>query len=66
MDWKSAQISGRGQVRIMTEVLSKRDELLKLLPELQCRECKDVPGPKENQMKRYQCLNMYGYFSCFV
>jgi len=39
--------------------MSKRkcDELLKLLPRLQCQECKDVPGASNDKKKRYVCIN---------
>ena len=42
---------------IMAGCLSKSKELLRLIPDLQCHNCKSVPGPKENQKNRYLCLN---------
>ena len=36
---------------------SKCDELLKLLPDMQCRKCKNIPGPDGDQRNRYQCFN---------
>ena len=40
----------------MAGSLSKHEELLqKLIPDLQCHECKNVPGPIGNQMNRYSC-----------
>jgi hypothetical protein len=39
----------------MAGSLSKREELLGLISELQCHECKDVPGPSGNQKNRYSC-----------
>ena len=36
---------------------SKCDELLKYLPDLQCRKCKNVPGPEGEQRNRYYCIN---------
>ena len=40
----------------MTNLESKRLELLKILPELQCHECKDVPGPNGYDKNRYSCM----------
>ena len=34
---------------------SKREELLRLIPDLQCHKCKNVPGPNGNQKNRYSC-----------
>ena len=42
---------------IMAGCLSKSKELLRLIPDLQCHNCKSVPGPNENQKNRYSCLN---------
>ena len=39
----------------MAASLSKREELLGLIPELQCHKCKNVPGP--TQKDRYSCTN---------
>jgi len=36
---------------------SKCDELLKYLPDLQCRKCKNIPGPDGDQRNRYYCIN---------
>ena len=33
----------------MAELLSKREELLQFIPDLQCHKCKNVPGPNGNQ-----------------
>ena len=41
----------------MAGCLSKCEELLGLIPELQCHECKDVPGPNGNQKNRYSCFD---------
>ena len=42
----------------MAGCLSKREELLLgLIPNLQCHECKDVPGPNGNQKNRYSCFD---------
>ena len=41
----------------MAGSLSKLEELLQLIPELQCHDCKNVPGPKGNQKNRYSCTN---------
>ena len=41
----------------MAVSLSKREELLGLIPELQCHKCKNVPGPNGNQKNRYSCFN---------
>ena len=37
----------------MAGLLSKHDELLRLIPDLQCHNCKNVPGP--TQKNRYSC-----------
>ena len=39
----------------MAGSLSKREELLGLISELQCHKCKDVPGPNGNKKNRYSC-----------
>ena len=39
----------------MAGSLSKREELLGLISELQCHMCKDVPGPNGNKKNRYSC-----------
>ena len=44
----------------MAGCLSKSKELLRLIPDLQCHNCKSVPGPNENQKNRYSCLNANG------
>ena len=37
---------------------SKYEEmLLRLIPNLQCHECKNVPGPKRDQKNRYSCID---------
>ena len=36
---------------------SKSDEVLRLIPELQCHKCQDVPGPVGDQMNRYSCID---------
>ena len=43
----------------MAVFLSKCEELLKLIPELQCHKCKNVPGPnvKLKQKNRYSCFD---------
>lgn len=41
----------------MAEFQIKSKQLLKLLPELQCRECKDVPGPEGTKKNRYYCMD---------
>ena len=41
----------------MAVFLSKCEELLKLIPDLQCRKCKNVPGPNGNQKNRYSCID---------
>jgi len=39
----------------MAGSLSKHEELLQLIPDLQCHVCKNVPGPSRNEMNRYSC-----------
>ena len=41
----------------MAGSLSKLEELLGLIPELLCHNCKSVPGPNEKQKNRYSCVN---------
>ena len=41
----------------MAGSLSKLEELLGLIPELLCHNCKSVPGPNEKQKNRYSCIN---------
>ena len=38
---------------------SKCEALLKIIPDLQCRKCKDVPGPRNNQKHRYFCVESH-------
>ena len=40
----------------MAGFLSKREELLQFIPDLQCHKCKNVPGPNGNQNNRYSCI----------
>ena len=39
----------------MAIALSKREEILRLISELQCHGCKNVPRP--TQKDRYSCIN---------
>ena len=39
----------------MSVSFSKHEELLRLISDLQCHKCKNVPGPNGSQMKRYSC-----------
>ena len=41
----------------MAVFLSKCDDLLKLIPDLQCHNCKNVPGPNGNKKNRYSCID---------
>ena len=41
----------------MSGLHSKSKELLRLIPDLQCHDCKSVPGPNENQKNRYSCID---------
>ena len=41
----------------MAVFLSKCEELLRLIPDLQCHKCKNVPGPNGTQKNRYSCTN---------
>ena len=41
----------------MAGSLSKLEELLGLIPELLCHNCKSVPGPNGKQKNRYSCIN---------
>ena len=41
----------------MAGFLSKSKELLRLIPDLQCHDCKSVPGPNEKQKNRYSCMD---------
>ena len=41
----------------MAGSLSKLEELLGLIPELLCHNCKSVPGPNKKQKNRYSCIN---------
>ena len=55
---KKPQIKiNKKELIIMAGCLSKSKELLRLIPDLQCHNCKSVPGPNENQKNRYSCLN---------
>ena len=40
-----------------TTAKTKSDEVLRLIPELQCHKCQDVPGPVGDQMNRYSCID---------
>ena len=42
---------------IMAGFLSKQEELLKIIPEVQCHKCKNVPGPSGNEKNRYSCFD---------
>ena len=41
----------------MANYLAKCQELLRFIPELQCHNCKDVPGPNGNEKNRYSCVD---------
>ena len=41
----------------MAGFLSKHEELLRLIPDLQCYICKNVPGPNGTQTNRYSCFD---------
>ena len=41
----------------MAGCLSKSKELLRLIQDLQCHDCKSVPGPNEKQKNRYSCVD---------
>ena len=41
----------------MANYRAKCQELLRLITDLQCYKCKDVPGPNENGKNRYSCLD---------
>ena len=43
--------------KIMANFRAKSAELLRFMPDLQCHECKDVPGPNENENNRYSCFD---------
>ena len=40
----------------MADFQSKSEHLLKILPNLQCHDCKDVPGPSDAKKSRYSCI----------
>ena len=40
----------------MAVFILKCEELLRLIPDLQCHKCKNVPGPNGNQKNRYSCI----------
>ena len=44
------------KIEIILET-AKCQELLRLIPDLQCHHCKDVPGPKEKEKNRYSCID---------
>ena len=41
----------------MAGLFSKHEELLRLIPVLQCQKCKNVPGPNGKQKNRYSCFD---------
>ena len=47
----------------MAGFLSKHEELLQFIPDLQCHDCKNVPGPNGNQRNRYSCI-IASHFLC--
>jgi len=42
----------------MAKFQVKCEELLKILPELKCHDCKNVPGPSAEKKNRYYCTNV--------
>ena len=54
---KQSSIWNQDKGTIMAGLLSKNKELLRLIPDLQCHDCKSVPGPNENQKNRYSCFD---------
>ena len=41
----------------MAGLLSKHEELLRLIPDLQCHICKNIPRPNWKQKNRYSCFD---------
>merc|ERR1712173_337730 len=41
----------------MERIQSKCEELLNILPYVQCHDCKDVPGPCRKTRNRYSCVD---------
>ena len=42
---------------LMERIQSKCEELLNILPYVQCHDCKDVPGPCRKTRNRYSCVD---------
>ena len=51
------KLEEKNVLQIMAVFLSKCEELLKLIPDLQCYKCKNVPGPNGTQTNRYSCFD---------
>ena len=41
----------------MAGLISKHEELLRFISDLQCHKCKNVPGPNGKQKNRYSCFD---------
>ena len=51
------RVSKRLQEIVLDEQGSRKEDLLKIIQDLQCFICKKVPGPNGDQNKRYLCEN---------
>jgi hypothetical protein len=51
------RVSKRLQEIVLDEQGSRKEDLLKIIQDLQCFICKKVPGPNGDQSKRYLCEN---------
>ena len=51
------EIDSKSKSSSMAKFQFQCEELLKILPDLQCQECKDVPGPIGDKKYRYSCLD---------
>ena len=56
-DTKLKKADFKSEERNVLIMASKHEELLGLISELQCYECKNVPGPNVNQNNRYSCTD---------
>ena len=54
---KCGQVSKRLQEIVLDEQGSRKEDLLKIIQDLQCFICKKVPAPCGGQSKRYLCEN---------
>ena len=63
---KCSKVSERFRAIVFDEQGRRKEDLLKIIQELQCFSCKEVPAPKGAQFDRFLCKNStYNHSLCY-